>query len=133
MRLDLTAPIPPSVNKLYATVNGRRVLSKAGREYKHEVGWLARAAVQVQRFDFAPDDRLALHITIHFPDRRRCDLSNRIKVLEDGLAEAVGFDDQRIDDLHIVRGAVDRDRPRVEITLLRLDHGVPSVASQEAL
>ena len=27
-------PLPPSVNHLYATVNGRRVLSRAGRNYK---------------------------------------------------------------------------------------------------
>jgi crossover junction endodeoxyribonuclease RusA len=32
--LALVLPLPPSINHQYATVNGRRVLSRAGRDYK---------------------------------------------------------------------------------------------------
>ncbi|HKP00750.1 MAG TPA: hypothetical protein VJU02_03865, partial [Nitrospiraceae bacterium] len=36
----LTLPVPPSVNHQYATVNGRRLISSAGRAYKAQVGQL---------------------------------------------------------------------------------------------
>ncbi|MDH4187838.1 MAG: hypothetical protein OEV08_12665, partial [Nitrospira sp.] len=38
--IALTLPVPPSVNHQYATVNGRRLLSSAGRTYKAHVGQL---------------------------------------------------------------------------------------------
>jgi hypothetical protein len=37
-RLTITLPVPPSINHQYATVNGRRILSAAGRRYKLEIG-----------------------------------------------------------------------------------------------
>ena len=35
--LVLVLPLPPSINHQYATVQGRRVLSRAGREFKRFV------------------------------------------------------------------------------------------------
>ena len=39
--LSITLPIPPSINRQYATVNGRRVLSATGRRYKGDVRAIA--------------------------------------------------------------------------------------------
>jgi hypothetical protein len=42
--IEITLPVPPSINHQYATVRGRRVLSSAGRTYKQQAGqqlWLA--------------------------------------------------------------------------------------------
>ncbi|MGZ8422941.1 MAG: hypothetical protein ACXW34_08705, partial [Nitrospira sp.] len=36
--IELTLPVPPSVNHQYATVKGRRLLSAKGRAYKDLVG-----------------------------------------------------------------------------------------------
>ena len=33
----LVLPLPPSINQQYATVNGRRILSRRSRDYKHTV------------------------------------------------------------------------------------------------
>jgi len=35
--MKFSLPLPPSVNHLYATVRGRRVLSAEGRAYKRDV------------------------------------------------------------------------------------------------
>ena len=37
LRARFELPLPPSINQQYATVQGRRVLSRAGREYKEVV------------------------------------------------------------------------------------------------
>ncbi len=117
MCLTFITALPPSVNSLYATVKGRRVLSKAGREYKDSVGRQIMAENGAQRFTVASGDRLALTIRLYFPDKRRADISNRVKVLEDALSEALHFDDCRVDRLLVVRAGIDKHEPRCEVRL----------------
>lgn len=107
--LTLTLPWPPSVNALYATVHGRRVLSKAGREYHQAVH--KSVVMQVGRNPCAANSlfglaRVAYTAEVYPPDRRRRDLSNLVKALEDALTYAkVWDDDSQVDRLTIVRGA----------------------------
>ncbi len=117
MCLTFTTTIPPSVNSLYATVKGRRVLSKAGREYKDSVGRQIMAENGAQRFTVASGDRLALTIRLYFPDKRRTDISNRIKVLEDALSEVLHFDDCCVDRLLVERAGIDKQDPRCIVEL----------------
>lgn len=116
-QLSLTLPLPPSVNNAYATVEGRRVLRKACRAFKHEAGWQVRKAVVEQEWDADPGGRYALRLRVFFPDRTRRDLDNTVKLLQDALFGALHLDDQAIDDLHVQRAGVDPERPRVEVTL----------------
>lgn len=99
----LELPYPPTTNNLYATVRGRRVLSKAGREYKATTAWLVKA----RRQGALPlGGRLGFRMIVHCPDRRRRDLSNLLKVVEDALKDGQGyFDDSQIDELHVLRDA----------------------------
>lgn len=115
--LTLTLPMPPTTNLLYATVNGRRVLSKAGREYKEQAGWQVLIAAKQAGLRIRPNDRMSLTLLAWFGDNRRRDLSNIIKVLEDSVAEALGFDDTRIDILHVERAGIDHSNPCVAVTL----------------
>ena len=75
----LTLPYPPSVNHLYSTVRGRRVLSKAGRQYKERVRSIAEAAGYSPR---AGD--MAVSVDVYRPARRG-DLDNTLKSLLDSL------------------------------------------------
>ena len=100
--VNLDLPMAPSVNSLYATVNGRRVLSREGRIYHKTVAALVKAqcsrAVQAA---FPWETPVALSLYVTFPDRRRCDVSNRIKALEDALKLAgVYKDDSQVTELH---------------------------------
>lgn len=122
--LRVTLPVPPSVNGLYSTVRGHRVLSKAGRQYHKDAGWLTKEAAAVIGFDVQPLQRLELAIVLHWPDNRRRDLSNAVKCLEDSLAAALGFDDSTIDLLTVKRGEMDRSNPRAEVELrVAIAHG----------
>lgn len=112
--LVLRLPWPPSLNNLYPTCNGRRVLSREGKAFHLR----AVAAIRVQRGNAEPlRGRVAVSITLHAPDRRRYDISNRVKAIEDVLTQAgVWADDAQIDDERTRRGApVPEGRAVVEI------------------
>lgn len=103
--LTLTLPWPPSVNNLYATVNGRRVLSANGRAYHKAVLGAVLEQVGLQgRFG---KKRVSYFARVSPPDaHRRRDLSNLIKSMEDALTHArIWDDDSQVDRLTIVRGA----------------------------
>lgn len=81
-------PLPPSANTYWRNVKGRTLVSREARDYKKEVGLLAkRLGMRV----LTGDVRLTIHVG--FPTRRG-DLSNRIKVLEDALI-GVGYEDDK--------------------------------------
>jgi crossover junction endodeoxyribonuclease RusA len=73
--LTITLPIPPSINHQYATVNGRRILSAAGRRYKVEIGHriLVALAHSLHKQSFLlrlRSDYVALSIRCHFSSLR---------------------------------------------------------------
>jgi Holliday junction resolvase RusA-like endonuclease len=112
--LTLTAPIPPSLNNAYTNGrgHGRRVLTKEGRDYKE---YVASSLLGTQPL---PDGaRIGLAIQLWFPTKRRRDISNWVKLLEDALSEALGFDDCAVDRLLVERVGYDATRPRCEVTI----------------
>lgn len=97
-----TFPFPPSVNTYTACVRNRKIMSKKGREYK---GKMALACKLQGLEGLLLNGRLSVHITLHPPDKRRRDISNYVKALEDCFTECdVWEDDSQIDHLTVVRG-----------------------------
>lgn len=108
----LVVPLPPSANNLYVNARGRgRILSKAGREYKQAVRILAMGA----RLPLLRGD-VVLTMTVYFPNRRRRDLSNTLKVVEDSLTGVAYADDSQVSELHLYR-AYDSGNPRAVLTV----------------
>lgn len=97
-------PMPPSVNHLYATVRGRRVLTKEGRKYKKLVS---------EMFEHLGGDTMPvwfrliieLRLPLYFKNGkvRKFDASNRVKVLEDAVCEGMGIDDSRVIQLVVTK------------------------------
>lgn len=117
-QLQLTVGLPPSLNNAYATIRGRRVLVTAGREYKEEVLCILMRLADAQAFmRSAKGARLALTLRLWFKTKQRTDISNRVKLLEDALSEALGFDDCNVDLLVVQRAGYDKERPRAEVVL----------------
>lgn len=118
---SVTLPVPPSINHQYATVNGRRLLSSAGRAYKAYVGqqvWLALAQSPVrlslrERFQSGP---LALSIRFFFASALRRDLDGGLKIAQDAICEGLGLNDNRIVETHLYK-QVDKADPRIEVSL----------------
>jgi len=122
-RLALTLPAPPSINHQYATVNGRRILSAVGREYKATVArdvlvTLAKSPHRDAFLQTARREPLALSIYFFFTSPLRRDLDGGLKIAQDALCEALGINDNRIHEIHLFKDQ-DTARPRIEIALSR--------------
>lgn len=88
---------------MYATVRGRRVLSRKGRSYREAVRALVMSdsGYKHRRFGSA---RLCIAIDAYPPDRRQRDLDNLLKAIFDALKySGVYDDDSQIDDIGIQR------------------------------
>ena len=97
--LDL--PLPPTLNHLFATVNGNRVKSAEGRAYALEAGELARIM-----FPEPITVPVEVAIVVHPKRGIGMDLDNCCKALLDSLTGIVWRDDSQVWRLVIERGAV---------------------------
>lgn len=96
--LTLNLPFPPSSNTMYRNFRGRMVLSPQGRSYKQAVADIV--ADSKSRIE----GRLSLFIAIASPTKRKFDLDNRIKPIQDALQDAGVFDDdEQIDSIQVIR------------------------------
>ena len=119
--IEITLPVPPSINHQYATVQGRRVLSSASRTYKQHVGqqlWLALSQSPHKRalLHRLQSEPLALSIRFYFTSPLRRDVDGGLKIAQDALCEGIGLNDNRIVETHLYKD-VDRTNPRIQISL----------------
>lgn len=97
----LNLPLPPSVNSYWGFHGHRRFLTKKANEFKE----LAKLAVYQANVPKLYEQRLCIYIYLHFADKRKTDIDNRVKSLLDALCQTGLFqDDSQIDELHIFRG-----------------------------
>lgn len=94
--------LPPTVNHLYRTSrNGVRYKTPQGKEWQAFTAAIM-AKAKTNRAPYGGD--VALEIVFRTADRRRWDLDNRVKALQDCLAMAgVIEDDRQIQRLHVER------------------------------
>ena len=96
----ITLPFPPSVNHYWRRVGPRTLISRAGREYRRAIcGLLAGGGPRKP----PADGRIALVMDAFPPDRRRRDLDNLPKAVQDSLAHAGVYEDDSQIDLLVVR------------------------------
>jgi crossover junction endodeoxyribonuclease RusA len=117
----LTLPVPPSVNHQYATVNGRRLISSAGRAYKAQVGqlvWLkmAQSTHRASLLAQLQSEWLVLSIRFYFTSALRRDVDGGLKIAQDALCEGLGINDNRIVETHLYKH-IDKENPRIEVQL----------------
>ena len=94
------------MNSIWRAVPNRgMILSRAGRKYREEALWVIHTQVQNEKMFTG---RLEVVIEVFVPDRRKRDLSNIPKAVEDAItkSEKIWVDDEQIDDLRIIRREV---------------------------
>ncbi|MBN1657100.1 MAG: RusA family crossover junction endodeoxyribonuclease [Anaerolineae bacterium] len=121
MRARFALPMPPGINQQYATVAGRRVLSKESRQYKKGVHHLIRRF----RVEGIISDGLVaalrkgyvgLFIDFYFETPMRRDLDGGLKITQDAICDALDINDNRVVDVHLVK-RIDPLKPRIEVEL----------------
>ena len=94
--LSFALPWPPSVNRYYRHVGPRVLISREGRKYRMMV--VSRLGGRFEKFA----GTVGLSAMCYPPDRRRRDLDNLLKALQDSLVHAgVMADDSQIKVLHL--------------------------------
>lgn len=114
--LKLTLPVPPSVNSIYVNTRyGGKRLSKKAEDYVRVARALVNDFVEKQHWQRAVIGQwLYADMTFFFPDKRRRDSHNGLKILLDALESIVYEDDMYV--LPRIQGAeYDKKNPRVEI------------------
>ncbi len=114
-------PLPPGVNNQYATVGNRRVLSKEAARFKRAVrgmflGAVGEAALGTGEREALQVGFLGLYLDFYFATPLKRDLDGGLKITQDALCEALGLDDRRVVDIHLVK-RIDPLNPRVEVEL----------------
>lgn len=120
-RVRFTLPLPPSINKQYATVGGKRVLSKAHRRYKKTVRSILRrlrleGKLPEEMTEALRRGYIGLFIDFYFETPLRRDLDGGLKITQDAICDTLGINDNRVVDIHLVK-RIDPSRPRLEVEL----------------
>lgn len=94
--------LPPTVNSMYRSVRGGfRYKTAATRQYQMYATCKIREAWQGRE---VYTDAVSLDIKFHVKDRRRWDIDNRLKALQDCLMTGgVILDDSQIQELYVKR------------------------------
>ncbi len=111
--VKLSLPYPPTLNNLYATFGGRRIISAKGRQFKADIASLAkRQGAKMLDGDLSVTFRV-------FRPKRIGDLDNRLKASQDALKGICFADDRQIIEIHAFRFD-DKANPRIEIDLKQI-------------
>lgn len=123
--LKFSLPIPPSVNHIYQNVGrGARRLTTNAMQYIKTAQDIVKK--EVKRSKWKMDDRAVwqfMDLYFYFPDKRRRDSHNCLKLLTDSMEGLLFHDDYfllpRIQDVQL-----DRENPRLDIIFYPKDYEV---------
>lgn len=117
--MKITLPLPPSINHAYGRCrNGRNFIKPEGR------GWILHAQLVTggacfdNKWKYSEKEKIVIEIFVFWPDNRKRDCSNLEKILIDSLQDIV-FEDDRYALVRFMDFEVDRENPRVELTIYK--------------
>jgi crossover junction endodeoxyribonuclease RusA len=121
LRTRFSLPMPPGINQQYATVNGRRVLSKESRKYKKSVQHLIRrfrveGVISDALVAALREGYVGLFIDFYFETPMRRDLDGGLKITQDAICDTLGINDNKVVDVHLVK-RIDPLKPHIEVEL----------------
>lgn len=136
MKLELTLPVPTSINALYVNQftydsairrrvpTGGKILSKEGEKCKEQIQTQAKEQLKSQTWDYewtVDKDHFVYQDAVIYFSRRGRDDNNTYKLLNDSLEKIVYENDSRV----LVRTQkimYDSKNPRIELTLTPVDY-----------
>ena len=119
--MQFSLSLPPSINQQYARAGNRRVLTKEAKNFKAAVA----ARIHRLRVNEVISDSfiqalkqgwVSIFLDMYFESPLKRDLDGGLKITQDAILDALGVNDNRVVDIHLVK-RMDPLRPRVEIEL----------------
>jgi len=120
---------PPSTNKLYTVWRNRKILSKEGMAYHNYVKF---AVAQAMPPVIEMEEACEVHFLLYRPDwtnrgwpgkaktrYKKIDLTNRLKCVEDALAESLAIDDSQFFDV-ITRKCKGTEKIVIEVLVKKM-------------
>lgn len=116
--VELTLPVPPSVNRIWRTGKGRNYLSPEAQKFKR-AAQLAAAKAGYLKGDAVPfPSPVCVAVTLTwYRDAKRGDLDNRAKATLDVLNGIMWDDDSQVTEIHLYR----REAPKQGRIVLRVE------------
>lgn len=112
-------PLPPSVNHMYANayIKGRsiKVYTKEANAWREHALYILKPHIKRTH-----DEKVIIELYYYFPDARRRDTHNTLKILCDVLEEAGLVTDDRYLLPRVMNYEIDRQNPRIEIIVREL-------------
>lgn len=118
--LHVCIPVPPSINDLYWTdKQGIRHMTSMGHKFKAHAVKEIQGCALIQGFTCAAGSAVKISVQLMFGRAGR-DLDNCYKILQDSIAKALGFNDSRVNEIHMYRieGFKGQSACSVEVELL---------------
>ena len=106
--IELVLPWPPALNRLYRIFQGRFLISREGRSWKEQAGWLALVAGVTPL-----EGPVGVTLDLYRP-RKRGDIDGYCKALLDAMQGHLWHNDDQIVEMHVFRWD-DKTSPRVEV------------------
>lgn len=121
MNITLFGRIPSKKNSKRIICRGNFPKVLPSKEYER---WHNEQMWQIKKYKpKTPIDYCEIYISFYFPDRRKCDLSNKAESVLDFLVDAGIIKDdswQIVDNLFLYSCGVDSKKPRAEIEIVEL-------------
>lgn len=118
MMNKLILSLPPSINHMYVItkVKGKviKVYNKKANNWYEESLYKINLYKQRSKWKLI-DDKVIVNLNFYYPDRRRRDSHNMLKILLDVFEEAGIYTDDKLALPRIINYEIDKNQPRVEI------------------
>jgi crossover junction endodeoxyribonuclease RusA len=119
--LHLTIPLSPGINRQYATVGKRRVLTAPAKAFKRDVKKLIDRArldgsISLDLERALQSSLLGVYLTFYFETPHRRDLDGGLKITLDAICVALGLDDRMVVDLHLTK-RIDPLHPHIDVEI----------------
>lgn len=105
----------PTWNHTYYYFRGVPNLTASARKYKEEIEEMTRSWCFRNHFKKIEDKKVIVNIWLYYPDKRKRDAHNMLKILMDALEGHV-FEDDKWALVRIQDWQVDRENPRFELS-----------------
>ncbi|EML7933895.1 TPA: RusA family crossover junction endodeoxyribonuclease [Providencia rettgeri] len=93
--ISLTLPFPPSVNACWRNINGKTLISAAGRKFRANA--IAAVYEQLRKRPKSITENVSVIVKMYPPSRQRRDIDNYLKAPFDALTHAgIWKDDDQV-------------------------------------